>query len=474
MASKSITFLDLPPELIHSILVHAVLLRGLKRALRLRLVNSVYAQFIVHIMETNPGLLEFFSKEVVQALYTSEILEDLCRLPHRYPRLNLEYLQFRTLGQRGYVTPPRKVIRQIADLLCVENDVPVSSAHKTREAYIKQLCSLAFRRNNCLSSFFQESRKIDDDEQALRGHLFVAAVHTNSLSLVKRLIDQQCNPWAVSSLFGLSLTAAAIQGHDEILEVLLSTCSPLSIRRYMALICSSEEGHMNTVELVLQPRWGPWDLGNENSRDRAALNKALNTPNPQIFRRILAARENTPLQGSLSKALMGDLINTCASNGWLDTTRCLLEMGAPADGFRISPTNRPIMEACRRGFTKTVQILLEHGADTRGALTRASRSGFLEIVRVLLDHGCDVNEGSPPPIVAAVELEHKRIFQLLREKGADLDGPGTGDEAAARAKAAGLQSMLDLLSREGVNVENVPACRLPPTSRCFCPESHWP
>lgn len=372
------------------------------------------------------------------------------------------------------MTAPRSVIRQIADLLCVENNVPESNAGETREAYIKQLCSLAFRRNNCLSSFFQEHRNIDDDDQALRRHLFVAAVYTNSLPLSRRLIHQGCSPWAVSSLFGLSLTAAALQGHDEILEALLATCSPHSIRRYMALVSASEEGHISTVELVLQPRWGPWDLDDENSRDRAALNKALNTPSLEVFHCIMSARENTPLQGPLSETLRGDLINVCASNGWDETVGCLLEMGAPADGFQTSSTHRPIIEACHRGFAKTVRLLLEHGADTRGALTKAAGSGFLGIVRMLLDHGCDVNEGSPPPIVAAVELEHQSMFYLLRERGAVLDTPGTGNEAAARAKAGGLQSMLNLLSREGVDVYNTSASKLPPVRRCFCPGSHWP
>lgn len=52
MASTSISFLDLPAELIRSILVHDVLVRGLKRALRLRLVNSVYLTFSLRAMET--------------------------------------------------------------------------------------------------------------------------------------------------------------------------------------------------------------------------------------------------------------------------------------------------------------------------------------------------------------------------------------------------------------------------------------
>lgn len=465
---------DLPPELIQSILVHAVRSRGLKRALRLRLVNSVYSRLPLSVTQANVIFLEFFSSEVIQALYTSKILEDLCRLPHRYPPLCLGYLQFKTLGQRGYVTAPRKVIRQIADRLCVENVIPESSVDEIRSAYIKQLCSLAFRRNNCLSSFFQQHRTIDDDDNALQRHLFVAAVYTNSLSLVRRLITQGCSPWAVSSLFGLSLTAAALQGHDEILETLLATCSPHSIRRYMALTCASEEGHFNTVELVLQPRWGSWDLGNENSRDRAALNKALNTPNLEVFRRIMAARENTPLQGPLSQELLGDLINMSSPNGWNETTRFLLDMGAPADGYKISAAHRPIIEACHRGFAEIVRLLLQHGADTHGALTKAAGSGYLGIVRILVDNGCDVNEGSPPPIVRAVELEHEAMFHLLRSRGAILDTPTTGLEAAGRAKAAGLRSMLKLLAGEGVDVDNVPASKLPPMRRCFCPGSHWP
>ncbi|KAK2762336.1 hypothetical protein FQN54_001346 [Arachnomyces sp. PD_36] len=455
MESPGITLLDLPAELIHSILVHAILVRGLKRGLRLRLVNK------------------FCSREVIQALYTSRILESLCHVGHEYPPLGLEYLQFKTLGERGNVTAPRKVIRQIADRLCVENDIPTSRAHEERGAYIKQLCRLAFERNNCLSSFFQEYKQIDDDDQALKRHLFVAAVYTNSVSLVRRLINQNHDPWASSSLFGFSLAAAALKGHEEIIQILLATCSPHSIRRYVALSCSSEAGHLGSVELVLQPQWGPWELEKKNSRDRAALSKALNTPNIEVFNRIMAARGGTPLQGPLPEAHLGDLINTSASSGWVETTQRLLAMGAPADGFEISQAHRPIMEACRHGFSEIVKLLLDHGADTYGALSKAASGGHLGIIQMLLDHGCDVNEGSPPAIVHAVDLEHVNMFYFLREKGAILNTPETGVEAAGRAKAADLQSMLKILATEGVDVDKGSTSKLPPPRQCSCPQSRW-
>jgi hypothetical protein len=76
----------------------------------------------------------------------------------------------------------------------------------------------------------------------------------------------------------------------------------------------------------------------------------------------------------------------------------------------------------------------------------------MEIVRILIEYGCDVNEGSPPPIYYAVKLEHVSMFRLLRDKGAIIKTPESGGLAVKVSKTLGLESMLELLAAEEVDI----------------------
>jgi hypothetical protein len=69
----------LPAEVLREILIHAVSFRGFKRALRLRLVNSMHAQVFssgdAATLRANTST-EKFSQEVKNALYQSHVLKD--------------------------------------------------------------------------------------------------------------------------------------------------------------------------------------------------------------------------------------------------------------------------------------------------------------------------------------------------------------------------------------------------------------
>ncbi|KAK3080659.1 hypothetical protein LTS18_014336 [Coniosporium uncinatum] len=115
-----------------------------------------------------------------------------------------------------------------------------------------------------------------------------------------------------------------------------------------------------------------------------------------------------------------------ADRGDTAVVQHLLEFGAPTE-YRDGYTGYTALEeACRKGHGEVVELLLEHGADTRHALTAAVSSGQVAIARMLIDRGVDVNRGCPPPIVRAVQLEHVEMFRLLRRHGAVLDTLETG------------------------------------------------
>ena len=90
---------------------------------------------------------------------------------------------------------------------------------------------------------------------------------------------------------------------------------------------------------------------------------------------------------------------------------------------------------------------------------------MLGIVKMLVERRHDVNDvdetpgwpvGFPPPIVSAVLLEHVPMSCFLRDRGAILNTLETCGEAVVIAKAAGPDSMLELLDRDGVDIAYFP------------------
>ncbi|KAH8881148.1 hypothetical protein GQ53DRAFT_812868 [Thozetella sp. PMI_491] len=120
-----------------------------------------------------------------------------------------------------------------------------------------------------------------------------------------------------------------------------------------------------------------------------------------------------------------------------------------------------LLQAVQNNDEAVAEILLDAGADpnwyppTLTPLLVAAKQGNIALAKMLLDHGATPDEGQPPPIVAAVWKEHPEMFYLLRAYGARLDTPETGAWAMTVAMANSLDSMVDLLVRESVSVNEV-------------------
>ena len=110
-----------------------------------------------------------------------------------------------------------------------------------------------------------------------------------------------------------------------------------------------------------------------------------------------------------------------------------------------------LMVAASSSNTKTVRILLKHGADAKAspspnallsggqtALTWSARMGDVESAKLLLEHGAEVNSFTSmgPPLIAATQAGHRDIVRLLLSRGADVDGTSEKDEWTALMWAA--------------------------------------
>ena len=294
-------------------------------------------------------------------------------------------------------------------------------------------------------------------------HLLAAAAYRNDKATVQRLLAEGCDATEGSGVFGISTRAAALQGNNEVLEILLSWTS--RSERFLRARCAAlrgatQGGHLDTLNLVLDPRWGV--ISPSESLYTEALKYGLRTKSPDVFDRVaLLVR---PHRKGYPEICLPALLAQATGSGSLQMVSHLLKEGAFVNGDTKNPPANPLRSASLKGHTGIVKLLLEHGARPRfgwgDTLVIAARSGYLDIVRILLSHGADVNERpaeelrAPPAIVSAIQLEHEEMFHFLRKRGAILKTPETGARALKIAVEQGLESMLELLLREGVEVDD--------------------
>jgi serine/threonine protein kinase len=121
--------------------------------------------------------------------------------------------------------------------------------------------------------------------------------------------------------------------------------------------------------------------------------------------------------------------------------------------------NEETVELCKTGSLNEVQMLLASGADsnTVGAIHQASARGFTRIVQLLLDHNVDVNledYSKQTALHCAAGYGYKDIVQMLLGKGANVRlKDDEGQTALHCAAGQGHPSIVEMLIRNGADVQ---------------------
>lgn len=318
-------------------------------------------------------------------------------------------------------------------------------------------------------------------------HIYVAAISTQTMPIVRRWIADGNKPCEYSWIFGHASTYAVECGSHELLELLMS--DPVNDihqnQRCNFLRKVARAGLAETTRFVFNfgVQQYPWHFSREKNfayENRSeVLSTTLNTPSKEVWDFVMGLRKIHPVTREFDQKQYTFCLDRCAGAGWADMAVHLLDLGAWANGTSPHDVHgQPLVCACKRGHYNVVkvllaqgadtsgaieaasqhghlaivQILLKHGADTTGALEKAAAGGYRDIVKLLLDHGADPNNGSPNSLVYAIELEHVALFQLLMERGAIMEEE-TSAECVRRAKEKGYESMLELLRDNGVAVD---------------------
>uniref|UniRef100_A0A665W7E9 Ankyrin repeat and SOCS box containing 13a, tandem duplicate 2 n=1 Tax=Echeneis naucrates TaxID=173247 RepID=A0A665W7E9_ECHNA len=124
-----------------------------------------------------------------------------------------------------------------------------------------------------------------------------------------------------------------------------------------------------------------------------------------------------------------DIVHKAASLGQASQLQCLIQSGASVNVVAVDSIT-PLHEACVRGQTQCVQLLLDAGAqvtnvDGSTPLCDACSAGSLECVRLLLEHGAMANPAltsrTASPLHEACMGGNSDCVKLLIAVGACLE-----------------------------------------------------
>lgn len=392
------------------------------------------------------------------------------------------YLTYQALNEPS-ITSPLGRIRRAAEALCVQDDDTRSELVTT---YIKSLVLLAASVDG-LSLFQTPATELDNcsgSDPRLEADIHVAAIYLGRKDYVERVIAegvQFCNTLkdVRSTVFGEAFAAAASHGDLGMIKLLLlcddgykndGVVKRDTQRRILGI--ATVYGHRAAFDFALDTR--PFLLPEEAQRrgnaDAFIIEYAVRVARrPDHYERLAAilgpnSKRFDPKRDGCPTAWLTRSVNS----GREQMVRYFLDNGAILNHPRAHRDSspglylyKPLLPAVRRGHETITKVLLDAGADPNWysfddtPLMEAVWRGSVTLVKLLLERNAEVNEGFPAPIVMAVFKENLDIFHLLRERGARLDTPETGGWAMALARLHGLDSMVDLLIREGVGKDVV-------------------
>ncbi|KAF2873683.1 ankyrin repeat-containing domain protein [Massariosphaeria phaeospora] len=464
--------LDLPAEILQQILLECFVNRGWKRVLRLRLVNKLFAAEVLGMIYTHDlldGYFQSLSGNSAQAR----------------PPYIAGYMAYRASKEPVDGMVNLVTIREVTQRISRELNLELDRETTCNRECMVTLCSQVARGSYSLASIFDKSTvRPNDGDLAL--HLLAAAAFMNLLQLSTKMVEQKCPFERTSSLFGNPVQHALRHGSLDMVKLFPRVYSNSNhlheAARNGSFDCFKHLYDIDTVNFAAHGTPNPWRFEYSSSIDRrsSALETWLFTPSIDVFKYVMEIRQTSEeWKGPLNEGLLARLMTNYAATGKATMARYILhEHNAPVDVLALWKKHTPLLRACHNGQTEMVQLLINLGAKTKGAVELAAAGGHEQTVRTLLDHGAEVsgavlsnpaklgrismvrllldngadpNEGSPNALVTAIALEHKAMFNLLLERGAVLSKE-VGEECVKRAKADGLESMLVFLEEIGVDI----------------------
>ncbi|KAJ5650642.1 uncharacterized protein N7484_004365 [Penicillium longicatenatum] len=288
-------------------------------------------------------------------------------------------------------------------------------------------------------------------------------LHDVLSALIANLGDEASISDAVHATGGKwnnALLAAASQGHEKVVKILLDRGADVNLRvgGTNPILEASSKGHQSVVQMLVDHGV---DVNCRGGRDGNALLMASTYGYKEVVQILL---DNGADANDSGERYCHALV-AASSKGHDTIIQCLLDHGADInarDGLYGSSCDA-LQAAVLKDHRKVVQVLLDRGADVNrligrdgNALQVASSKGHEELVRLLLDHGADVNSQCGHfgnALQAAVFHGHEKVVNILLDHGADIHSLGGAyTNALVAAASSGHEKILQMLIDQGADI----------------------
>ncbi|KAI0108741.1 ankyrin [Hypoxylon sp. NC0597] len=443
--------LQLPIELLQRILFFSALSRGVKRALRLKLVCRAFDRSLdAALFKTR--LLDSFI--VPRRPQRPRPMEDWrIKKDHGAQRFRHAYLVYRarqeTTGKYG----------EINEVACALSRYTGDDFEET----LRTLCWLALEQED----YKYVPRDRAGNPSLLGQNLLSAAAHLGHMSLARELLQDGHSPTASERPFGSPIFLAAFAGNVDMFKLLQEYLPEFDDEedfyyhpRWEGLRGALQRGDLDMFQLAAFPPSGAAEeQPHDNTEYLSDLAKYLessraltSTRSWELYSHVCSFLQDHPSETGYSMEHRNVIVmSKHAQYGNLEMIQGLLDAGVSCyhlgHGHKI-----PLIKAAGYAHKDVVDLLLEHGADPNhnnlsqegSALITACGSGSLATVRKLLDHGASFRYGGfHRSLRHAIRLEHTAIVELLLEKGSVTEYSLM--RLKDMAMEEGLDSMVDIL-----------------------------
>ncbi|PQE28625.1 multiple ankyrin repeats single kh domain protein [Rutstroemia sp. NJR-2017a BBW] len=461
--------LDLPMEIFHEVLLAAVISRGVKRALRLKLVCKQFYDCLQPALFESRLLDEFGCQGPPLELRFTQLW--YIRKSHGAEKLWQSYLVYRVQNETDPEVGRFVEIRNLAEELSRRTETQY-------ETTVNSLCWLALETGSHYPGHRERWRTSTHPTDVASNpglYLLSAAAYFNYIPLARQLLSDGNCPTSVNNLFPSPLQLAAWAGNADMLRLFQEhlpefeeipspdgfdwglwrgKVGPGSIKG------ASLSGDLNIIRLAVYPEsrstpdntdfsdqpFGKVDIDSQTGSDLySCLYQAKNW---EIFQYIDAFFKESIFQPDHPY-----LLARYAQLGNLEILRKLLDAGSDINGGK-QPNSNPLVIASRYCHEDIVDLLLERGADPnycemeqRGPpLCAAAAGGSITIVRKLLAYGANDWDINPSALRTAVRLEHTAMVNLFLEL--DIGDAECQTTALGDALSYGMESMVQLLKEK--------------------------
>ncbi|EEQ31904.1 hypothetical protein McanMca71_007224 [Microsporum canis] len=397
-----------PEEIWQEIFDHLVLIlgpsyKGLRVALKLRLICS------------------FFARGIIRAIHSTQIFREEKLYYYAPESLSSDYLRFQVLRRGQSSNDLINVIRIAARTLRLSNKTPLCDGSENlynyttilSEALVKVIPTWEVLRMMLLNNHSPIQHTIDPPDSPR--HLISAAACVGNTELVKSLLQTEgisCN--YVSSFFGAPLHLAALNGHVDTLKLLLEAGADPNLVNWISWEYKWEEDDIRIYTVTplnfacLSGKWEiirilslpEYNIPVTDIHYQYAILNAVKGGHSDIVSYLLDKADLSSVPETTVYQFWYRTLRVACAHGSIDVVKVLLNRGVSVhkiSGSRV--LEPPLSITAGLGYYEIMTILLEKGADPNRrslirdtvpllscSFTKAAKYGFVKSFQMLMDY----------------------------------------------------------------------------------------